>query len=94
MFFYDKGEWLYNRYQQLITELYKRNYSIDPKSRVVKWQHFEDNGLYNTWKPDSQAHKINVERLLERVNQKLTWYRWKGTPIDEYYTTMLKEMFL
>lgn len=89
-FFYDKGEWLYNRYEQLIDELYKRQYNIDPKSRVVFWQHFVDNNLYNNWLPDAQAHAINVERLLERIYQKKDWYRYKGVPITESYIERLK----
>lgn len=89
-FFYDKGEWLYNRYQQLIEELYKRQYQIDPKSRVVFWQHFVDNNLYNNWLPDAQAHSTNVERLLERIYQKKDWYRYRGVPITESYIERLK----
>lgn len=93
MFFYNKGEWLYERYQQLIGELRERGYDIDPDSRVVKWDHFVYNGLYNSWEPDEAAHKINVERLVERVSAKVDWYRKSGVPIDDRYLTFLKQTY-
>lgn len=93
-FFYDKGEWLYNRYQQLVAELRNRGYEIDPDSRVVNWNVFKDNGLYGSWKPDNHAHAINVERLVLRIEAKLTWYRMNGSRINESYVEQLKEMYL
>ena len=93
MFFYDKGQWLYDRYMQLIACLKSRGYQIDPDSRVVKWDHFKDNGLFNSWEPDGAAHAINVERLIERVNAKVSWYRLKGTPVDEQYLVFLKTTY-
>jgi len=88
MFFYDKGEWLYNRYESLISELKLRGYNIDPESRVVKWDHFKYNGLYNSWEPDLAAHVVNVERLLERINAKVDWYRYCGKPLSGYLEFM------
>ena len=93
MFFYDKGSWLYDRYMSLISCLRDRNYQINPESRVVKWDHFKDNGLFNLWEPDGAAHAINVERLIERVESKVSWYRLKGTPVDEQYLAFLKSTY-
>ena len=92
-FFYDKGAFLYDRYNALISCLLERGYKINPNDRVVKWDHFKDNGLFNSWEPDEAAHAINVERLLERVAAKTTWYRLMGTPIDESYLAFLKTTY-
>jgi len=92
-FFYNKGSWLHDRYNLLISHLRDRGYDINPESRVVKWDHFRYNGLYNQWKPDAAAHSINLERLVERLNAKVTWYRYYGKPIDTKYITDLNEMY-
>jgi len=91
-FFYNKGGWLYDRYMSLIQELKNRNYNIDPESRVVKWQHFKDNDLFNSWSPNREAHATNVERLLERVAMKVDWYRYYSKPL-EGYIELMKEKY-
>lgn len=93
MFFYNKGSWLYDRYMKLITALRDRGYEINPDSRVVLWDHFKDNGLFNSWEPDEAAHRINVERLIERVEAKVSWYRLMGTPVDEQYLAFLRSTY-
>lgn len=93
MFFYNKGSWLYDRYMKLISCLRARKYDINPDSRVVLWDHFKDNGLFNSWEPDEAAHRINVERLIERVEAKVSWYRLMGTPVDEQYLVFLRSTY-
>ena len=93
MFFYNKGAWLYDRYMTLIAELRNRGYEINPDDRVVNWDVFRDNGLFKTWAPDGAAHAVNVERLIERVAAKTSWYRLMGTPVDEQYLAFLKSTY-
>ena len=92
-FFYNKGKWLHERYEALIAELRSRGYEINPEARVVNWDVFKDNGLFNSWAADEKAHVINVERLLVRVAARLNWYRLMGTPVDEQYLDFLKQTY-
>lgn len=91
-FFYDKGRWLYRRWTELITELHHRGYSIDPSQRDVNWGVF-DVTLYKDWKPDNQAHVVNLERIVYRINEKREWYRYRGEPVSEEFLTKLTEKY-
>jgi len=81
-FFYDKGYFLEFRYESLIEELCRRNYNIDPSSRNVSFDVFRENGLYNDFTPSSRDLGISVDRILLRIREKLTWYRYLGNEID------------
>ena len=51
-FFYDKGQYLYKRYQQIQKELTKRNFNLD-KSRLFKVTQFPTE-YYNDWEPTKE----------------------------------------
>lgn len=75
-FFYDKGKWLYSRYQKCIEELKKRGYNVNPDERSVDWDIFRRNNLWETeWEPNKMDFDINQERIDIRVKQKPGWYR-------------------
>ena len=80
MFFYDKKNYLLNRWLSLIEELYRRGYAIDPSARTVHWTAL-DKFPQTDWQPDSYAVSINMQRIIERINQKPHWYRKYGKPI-------------
>lgn len=73
MFFYDKGEFLYNRYQELIQEMKRRGMNPDPE-RVFKRDQWPDS-LYNDWSPVAVDQEITRERIMEKLKQKPGWYR-------------------
>lgn len=90
-FHYDKGLYLFNRYQSLIDELRIRGYNVQPSERSVDWNVFQAcPGLYCDWIPDQRAVNINIERIIERIKAKPHWYRYYGMPIasdfiDKYF---------
>ena len=92
-FFYDKGLFLYNRYNQLIQELRRRNYDIDPDSRTIDWSVFRQ-GYWNDWTPTNRNKFINVERIVVRLLEKPTFYNYNKTKIDESFVADLKEKYL
>ena len=73
-FFYDKGKYLAERYQALITEMKGRGFNPD-SNRLFPVDIFKDNGLYNDWTPSPYEYKIIRERLDLRISQKPDWYR-------------------
>ena len=73
-FFYNKGKYLHNRYQELIDEMKRRGFKPD-KTRVFPTKVFKDNGLYNDWMPNVEDYKIIRQRIEERISAKPNWYR-------------------
>ena len=73
-FFYDKGKYLYNRYNLIIKEMKNRGFKPD-KSRKFPTKIFKDNGLYNDWIPTSYAYTVIRKRIEEKIKQKPEWYR-------------------
>ena len=73
-FFYDKGKYLKERYDSLVTEMKLRGMNPDP-NRIFPTEVFEQNNLYGNWKPSVEEIQINLERIEKRINQKPDWYR-------------------
>ena len=72
-FFYDKGLYLYKRYQEIITEMKGRGFNPNPARRFPK-DVFPDY-LYNDWMPSLDEQKIIRKRIEEKINMKPGWYR-------------------
>lgn len=79
-FFYNKKQYLLNRWLDLIAELYDRGFNISPDTRVVHWRAM-DKFPQTVWVPDQAAVDINVARIDERINAKRQWYRYRGQPL-------------
>ena len=79
-FFYNKGLFLSRRYSSLINELLIRGYNLD-LNRVVDFQTFKDNGLYNDWVADYSDLGVNVSRINQRLLEKLRFYKYFGKPL-------------
>jgi len=80
-FFYNKKSYLHDRWLNLIEELYKRNFDINPSARVVHWSAL-DKFPQTDWHPDEHAVAVNKQRIDERINQKPQWYRYYGKPLS------------
>lgn len=85
-FFYDKKQFLLDRWLNLIKELYDRGFAIAPESRQVAWPAL-DKFPQVEWHPDEHAIQVNKERIDERINQKRHWYRYRGKPLDSNLLT-------
>ena len=73
-FFYNKGQYLDKRYQELIKEMKKRGFKPD-KTRTFPKEIFVKNGLYNDWIPNSEDYKLIRQRIEEKIKMKPEWYR-------------------
>lgn len=76
MFFYDKGLYLYKRYEQIRKELTSRNFNLD-KTRLFKVTQFPTD-YYNDWNPTDRDEQVIRVRIEERIKQKPGWYRHNG----------------
>lgn len=63
IFFYDKGAWLKNRYEnELVPEMLRRGYEVNyPEYRE------HPPGLNNDWEPTPEAIAISRARIAERL---------------------------
>ena len=73
-FFYDKGEYLYKRYNTLIVEMKKRGFKPD-MSRKFPVDIFKDNDLLLDWTPTAFEYLIIRKRIQEKINMKPEWYK-------------------
>ena len=73
-FFYNKGEYLFKRYQQIIDEMKKRGFKPDIKRKFPK-DIFINNNLYNDWEPSLEDFKIINERIESKIKAKPNLYR-------------------
>ena len=73
-FFYDKGKYLSERYDELIKEMKRRQMSPDPL-RIFKKEQWPDE-LYNTWKPNDYDLKVIRTRINMKIKLKPDWYKW------------------
>ena len=73
-FFYNKGKYLHNRYNQLIDEMKRRGFKPD-SSRVFPKEIFVDNNLYNDWLPRVEDYNVIKQRIEEKIALKPDWYR-------------------
>ena len=75
-FFYDKGKYLSERYDELIKEMKRRQMSPDPL-RIFKKEQWPDE-LFNSWKPNDYDLKVIRKRITTKINLKPDWYKWNG----------------
>lgn len=81
-FFYNKKEYLIARWTNLIAELRKRGYNIDPESRIVDFT-ILDKFPQVSWMPNDRAFEINKARIDERISAKPDWYKFYGEPLKK-----------
>ena len=79
MFFYDKGKYLFKRYDEIREELKKRNFKLD-EHRHFKISQFPIE-YFNDWEPTDEDQKLIRQRIEERIKQKPEWYRHYGVSL-------------
>ncbi len=72
-FFYDKGKYLFKRYDELRIEMKARGMNPDD-ARVFKREQWPDE-LWNDWTPSLEDYKLIRQRIEDRINMKPDWYR-------------------
>ena len=73
-FFYNKGKYLYKRYELLIEEMKNRGMNPDSE-RKFKTEQWPDE-LFNDWEPEPDDYKIIRARIKEKIEMKPDWYRF------------------
>ena len=73
-FFYNKGKYLYKRYELLIEEMKNRGMNPDSE-RKFKTEQWPDE-LFNDWEPEPDDYKVIRARIKEKIGMKPDWYRF------------------
>ena len=73
-FFYNKGAYLFKRYQEIISEMKNRGFNPDVNRKFPK-DIFIDNNLYKDWKPNLEDLKIIRQRIEFKIKIRPNWYR-------------------
>ena len=73
-FFYNKGKYLYKRYNLIIKEMKSRGFKPD-KNRIFPKDIFIMNNLFNDWEPNQSDIKIIRKRINKKIAMKPGWYR-------------------
>jgi len=73
-FFYDKGKYLSDRYDDIREEMINRGMNPDPARVFKRWQWPDE--LYKSYNPTPDALDIIRERIAFRISEKQNWYRW------------------
>tara|TARA_B100000579_G_scaffold73258_1_gene56223 strand:+ start:59286 stop:59705 length:420 start_codon:yes stop_codon:yes gene_type:complete len=81
LFFYDKGKYLFKRYQLLIREMENRGFKPN-QNRKFPCDIFIENKLFNDWEPTLKDLKIIRNRIKSKIKQKPNWYRNNGIKIN------------
>ena len=76
-FFYDKIEWLHNRYIAIYNECLSRWFNVEnyEQSFLIYWP------LYNDYVPTEEAKLISLKRIKEKLDSKKSFYRLRGVLI-------------
>ena len=100
-FFYNKLQFLKERFGLLTDECYQRGFDITPFDFETEDYKF----VYNTidqiyWLPTENDILVNIERIVQRLNERPNWYRYYGdvyTPdffTDRYNQRLFTESVL
>ncbi len=73
-FFYNKGKYLYKRYNLIIKEMKSRGFKPD-ENRIFPKDIFIMNNLFNDWEPNQSDIKIIRKRINKKIAMKPGWYR-------------------
>lgn len=78
-FFYDKLTFLYHRFTELTHELIQRGYDIEQFNFCTPiYREVESKIPQRSWLPTQKDTQVNIDRIVQRLNERPTWYRYYG----------------
>lgn len=79
-FFYNKLQYLSDRYESLVAEMMRRRLRPD-LTRVLNFDGIPDE-CFGDWIPSKAEQQIVVERISTRLRQRDGWYRYQGKIVN------------
>ena len=90
MFFYDKMKYVERRWQDVRCECQNRGFTTNIQS--LEYSTKVNPTHMNDWTPDKSAMKVNVERIVQRIQKKPQWYKYYGKPIDSEFMSRYQHL--
>lgn len=92
-FFLDKQEFLMRRHIALTDELHLRGYALnESKTSEEIFQEGIDKQFFLGYNPDREETKENVERVLLRIEEKESFYKYYREPVETgFYRAIYKD---
>lgn len=86
-FFYDKGAYLFNRYDEIREELTRRGFNFNVHAQMDPDGVFDslDHNFNNYYSPTPEALAIIRSRIAEKIAMKPSWYRYEGKPLENSF---------
>lgn len=79
-FFYNKGKYLYQRYENIVNEMKKRGININPKFK--QYPKIHKISLLEDWIPTKEEIDISKERIMNKIKQKPWLYPDKDLTLN------------
>lgn len=93
LFFMNKMQFLHNRYKDIAKELVNRDYNIQGHNAADLFLNSVPSEFRQvTWTPNVDEIKVNVERIVLRLNERPGWYRYYGNIMHPSYFSALYEI--
>ena len=90
-FFYNKLPFLEQRWKELVRELKKRGFKINPKQRQTHFDKFyEDEQI--EWQPNNIERRISADRIYERYKEQPGWYKYYGESCPNYKRMLQRQI--
>lgn len=80
-FFYDKLNFIVDRFNNLLTEMENRNFATNYRTLELT---DIPKCFFNDYSPTINEKDISLERIILRINQKPSWYKYKGQSIIDW----------
>ena len=64
-------------------------YEVEVDGKIITKEYPQE--LFNDYRPTKSEKELIKERIIERIKKKPKWYRYKGSPLDENYFTLLRK---
>lgn len=92
-FFFDKMNFLVDRYNRLTEELKSRFYDISDHSPTeIFYKDIPSEFKTKDWSAFKEDIVINVERINLRISEKPNWYKYYGNPVSPEYLAELYKL--
>ena len=91
LFFYDKGGYIWKRFEELFSEMKIRGMNCDEKKYKMRlekiiWTFSGREDLLKDYIPSQKAYDIAIERISLRINEKSDKYKDK----DKFFNSIIK----
>lgn len=98
-FFYNKLGFIENRFQELITEMKERCFTVNCTELYDKnydYSSISNKNYSENYIPTFGDKMVNAERILQRISERPEWYKFYGinttfSEFKEYYEEMIKD---